>query len=354
MSREIGIDLGTSNVLIYLKGHGIILNEPSVVAFDRLNHEIIAIGEEAYEMMGRTSDNIEVIRPLKGGVIADYELAEAMLVTFFAKVYRRSFFTKPTVMISRPAEVSEIEQTALIEAVDRAGGGRIYMEQEGKVAGIGAGIDVKHPSGNMVIDIGGGTTDVVVLSGGDIIRSTSIKVAGDDMNQALIQYFKSEHKLLIGERSAEQLKINAASAIPLKEHHTSLTLVKGRDLLIGLPKSVNITQNQIQEALLPLLRTISRTTRQILEDVPPELVSDIMDKGIILTGGGAMIGSMDTYLSRELGVTVIQASQPMACVALGTGILLDHIQSGTYERHDLTLKQKLVRWMQRLRRRFMG
>ncbi|HJG48048.1 MAG TPA: rod shape-determining protein [Facklamia tabacinasalis] len=355
MSRDIGIDLGTANVLIHLKGRGVILNEPSVVALDKQTQEVIAIGNEAYEMIGRTADSIEIIKPLKGGVIADYDIAEALLVLFFQKIHSQRWFTKPNVLICRPSNISEIEQTALVEAIEKAGGGKIFMEEEPKVAGVGAGIDLLDPSGNMVIDIGGGTSDIAIISGGDIIQSTSLKIAGDDFDASIIQYFKDKYKLLIGERSAEQIKIDLASAVFFENQAQLETkTLKGRDLVSGLPKSINVTSNQIYEAIHEQLAMIARAAKELLEDTQPEIASDIMEKGILLTGGGALIGSIDVFLSEYLNVSAIRANQPMSCVAIGTGIMLDLIQSGKLQRTNLSWQQKVARYFSRLKRRLIG
>lgn len=354
MSRDIGIDLGTANVLIHLKGRGVILNEPSVVALDKQTQEVIAIGKEAYDMIGRTSDSIEIIHPLKGGVIADYDIAEALLVLFFKKIHSNRWFSKPNILICRPSSISDIEQKALVEALDKAGGGNIYMEEEPKIAGVGAGIDLFDPSGNMVIDIGGGTTDIAIISGGEIIQSSTLRIAGDDFDEAIIQYFKDKFKLLIGNRSAEQTKISLASAVQLPEEQLGRQDVKGRDLVKGLPKSINVNSNHIYEAIHNQLVMIGRAAKEMLEDTQPEIAADIMDKGILLTGGGALIGSIDVFLSDYLGVSAIRSEQPMNCVAIGTGIMLDLIQSGKLQRTNLTRQQKIKRFFVRLKRRLIG
>ena len=354
MSRDIGIDLGTANVLIHLKGRGIILNEPAVVAVDSQTQEVIAIGREAYEMIGRTPPSIEIIHPLKGGVIDDYDMTEALLILFLEKMNSRSWFSKPNILICAPSNISEIERVSLVEATERAGGGRIYIEEEPKVAGIGAGIDILDPSGSMVIDIGGGTSDIAVISSGEIISSDSIKVAGDEFDAAIIQYFKDNFHLLIGERSAEQIKMTLATAQPLDAKEIQTHDLKGRDLVSGLPKSINVNSNHIQEAIKDQVIVIARAAKRILEDTPPQIAADIIEKGIILTGGGAMIYHMDTYLTEYLNVSVLKAEQPMNCVAIGTGLMLELISSGKLERTNPTRKQKLVRFFKRLKRRLIG
>ena len=289
MAKNVGIDLGTTNVLVNLYGKGIILNEPSVVAIDTRSQEVIAIGHEAYEMMGRTPESIQVIQPLKGGVIADFDIAEAMLMLFMQRLNLTSWFAKPNVLICAPSKVSEIERLALIETVERAGGGRIYLEEEPKVAGVGAGIDPLSSSGSMVIDIGGGTSDFAVISAGEVIASESIKLAGDDLDLAIIQYLKDNFHILVGERSAESLKKAVASAVLLPEEEVETYDVKGRDLLTGLPKSVNVDSNMICQAIRPILIEIARVAKRVLETIPPEMAADVMEKGILLTGGGALI-----------------------------------------------------------------
>lgn len=354
MSREIGIDFGTANVLIHFKGRGIVINEPSVVAVDTRIQEIIEVGKRAHEMIGRTSDSIEIIRPLKGGVIADFDMAEAMLTLFLERIHARSWFTKPNVLICCPSNVSEIEQLSLVEATERVVGGRIFVESEAKVAAVGAGIDLLSPKASMVIDIGGGTTDIAVLCAGEVILSESIKVAGDDFDQAIIQYFKEKHNLLIGERTAENIKVLLASAMQLGEDELLVHDLKGRDLISGLPRSLNVTSNHLYEALAPQLQLIVRAARRILEDTPPEMVSDIIEKGIVLTGGGAMIYQLDTLLTNSLKVSAIKAERPMNCVALGTGLMLDLILSGKLERTNPTKSQKFRRWLMRIKRRVFG
>ena len=354
MAKNVGIDLGTTNVLVNLYGKGIILNEPSVVAIDTRSQEVIAIGHEAYEMMGRTPESIQVIQPLKGGVIADFDIAEAMLMLFMQRLNLTSWFAKPNVLICAPSKVSEIERLALIETVERAGGGRIYLEEEPKVAGVGAGIDPLSSSGSMVIDIGGGTSDFAVISAGEVIASESIKLAGDDLDLAIIQYLNDNFHILVGERSAESLKKAIASAVLLPEEEVETYDVKGRDLLTGLPKSVNVDSNMICQAIRPILIEIARVAKRVLETIPPEMAADVMEKGILLTGGGALIYHMDTFLTDFLKVSVLKAEQPMNCVAIGSGLMLDLILSGKLERTNPTWRQRLKRRLQRIKRRILG
>ncbi|MGX7106701.1 rod shape-determining protein MreB [Hutsoniella sourekii] len=348
MAREIGIDLGTANVLIHLKGHGIVLNEPSLVAVDKTNDEIVAIGKEAREMIGRTSQSIEVIQPLKGGVISDFALTEAMLVLFFERIYQRQLFSRPDVLICAPTNVSEVEKIALVEAMQQLGAGNIFVEEEAKIAGIGAGIDILDASGNMVIDIGGGTTDIVVLSGKDIVASESIKLAGDDFDQRIIQFIQDQDQLLIGQRTAEAAKCAIASATLLTDKELVSYEVKGRDLASGLPRAINIDSNDIYLALRDQLIIIARTAKRVLESVPPELQADIFERGVMLTGGGAMIYNMDSFLSHHLAVTVIKAEQPMSCVAIGSGLMLDLIKNGDLEtlssNNKRSIWQRFTKW----------
>ncbi|MBF6978674.1 rod shape-determining protein [Aerococcaceae bacterium zg-BR22] len=354
MSRDIGIDLGTANVLIHLKGRGIVVNEPSVVAIETQSQEIIAIGKKAYDMIGRTPQSIEIVRPLKGGVIADFDVTEAMLTLFLEKIYIKRWFAKPNVLLCCPSNISDIEKTSLIEAAERATGGNIYLEEEAKVAAVGSGIDIFSPRANMIIDIGGGTTDIAVLAGGDIIRSESLRIAGDDFDEAITQYVKEKFNLLIGERTAEEVKQLLASAIPLDTSELKMHDLKGRDLLTGLPKSINVHANHMCEAIQPQLQMIARAAKRMLEETTPEMIADIIDQGIVITGGGAMIDQVDTYLMELLKVSVIKSDQAMSCVAIGTGLMLDFILNGKVERVNLTLPQRVKRWFKTLKKRMLG
>ena len=354
MAKDIGIDLGTANVLVHLKGRGVILNEPAVVAFDRDTREVIAYGKEAYEMLGRTGENIEVVRPLKSGVIADFELTEAMLTLFFDKVNPKQFFGKSNILICTPSEISEVEQLSLIEAVERVGGGKIFVEQEVMVSAVGAGVDILSPQGSMIVDIGGGTTDIAVISAGEIIQSQTLSVAGDRFDQEIIRYFKEKKNLLIGSKTAEELKIHVSSGTHLDDKLVKTFNLKGRDLVTGLPKSINVDSNDIFDALKDLFSQIARSAKTILEDVPPEIAGDIIENGIILTGGGALIFNIDTFLSEQLGVSVIRADQPMSCVAIGSGLMLEMLQDGRYKKDTPTNKQKIWGFLYRLKRRIFG
>ena len=322
-SRDIGIDLGTANVLIHVKGKGIVLNEPAVVAMDRTQGKVLAVGEEAYMMVGRTPGNIEAIRPLKDGVIADFDITEAMLKHFINKINVKGFLSKPRMLICCPTNITKVEQKAIKEAAEKSGGRRVYLEEEPKVAAIGAGMEIFQPSGNMVIDIGGGTTDVAVLSMGDIVTAESIKVAGDTFNQDILQYIKHKYKLLIGERTAEEIKINIGTVF--KDGRTETMDIRGRDMVSGLPRTITVSSNEVEEALREPVSLIVQAAKSVLERTPPELSADIIDRGIILTGGGAMIHGIDQLLAEELKVPVLVAEEPMNCVAKGTGLMLQNI-----------------------------
>ena len=354
MAKDIGIDLGTANVLIHLKGRGVILNEPALVAFDKDSHQVIEYGKMAYEMIGRTGPNVEIIRPLRAGVIDDFDLTEAMLVLFFDQIHSRHWLSKPNVLICAPSQISEIEQHSLIEAIERVGGGYIYIEEEAKVAAVGAGLDILSPKGSMIIDIGGGTTDIAVISSGEIIASRSLKVAGDNFDESIIQYFKQDKHLLIGERTAEEVKKEIASATLLADNLLDNFDLSGRDLVSGLPKSINVTSNDIFQAIKQSLLVIGRACKEIVEDLSPDIAADIKEQGVMLTGGGALIYNIDTYLSEYLKMSVIRADQPMQCVAIGTGLMLDMIQDGRFEKKKISWQQRLRRMLHHLRRRLFG
>lgn len=329
MARDIGIDLGTANVLINVSGKGIVLNEPSVVAVNTDTNKVVAVGSEAYEMVGRTPGNIRVIRPLKNGVIADFDITEAMLSYFIEKLNVKGFMSKPNILICAPTGVTSIEQKAIIQAAEKSGGGKVYLDFEPKVAAVGAGLDIFKPQGNMVIDIGGGTTDVAVLSMGEIVTSQSLRYAGDRMNQAVISYIKNKHNLLIGSRTAEQIKIEIGSAFE-PDQDEQIT-VRGRDVVDGLPKQTTVTAPEIQKALEPGLMSIIEAAKEVLETTPPELSADIIDRGIMLTGGGALLKNIDKLISYYLQVPVLIADHPLEAVALGTGTLLKNIEK--HQRH---------------------
>lgn len=322
-SRDIGIDLGTANVLIHIKGKGIVLNEPAVVAMDRRQGKVLAVGEEAYRMVGRTPGNIEAIRPLKDGVIADFDVTETMLRHFINKINVRGFMSKPRMLICCPTNITKVEQKAIKEAAIKSGGKKVYLEEEPKVAAIGAGLDISQPSGNMIIDIGGGTTDVAVLSMGDIVTAESIKLAGDTFTQDILQFIKRKYKLLIGERTAEDIKINIGTVYPGSRNESMN--IRGRDMVSGLPRTITIESKEIEEALRESVSIIVQAAKTVLERTPPELSADIIDRGIILTGGGALMHGIDELLASELKVPVFVADEPMNCVAKGTGIMLQDI-----------------------------
>jgi rod shape-determining protein MreB len=322
-ARDIGIDLGTANVLIHVKGKGIVLNEPSVVALDTNTGKVLAVGEEARKMVGRTPGNIVAMRPLKDGVIADFEVTEAMLKHFIKKLNVKGFLSKPRILICCPTNITSVEQKAIREAAEKSGGKKVYLEEEPKVAAIGAGMDIFQPSGNMVVDIGGGTTDVAVLSMGDIVTASSIKMAGDKFDAEILQYIKKKYKLLIGERTAENIKISIATVFPGSRNES--IDIRGRDMVSGLPQTITVTSGEIEEALRESVQVIVQAAKSVLERTPPELSSDIIDRGVILTGGGALLHGIDQLLAEELKVPVLVAEQPMDCVAIGTGIMLDHI-----------------------------
>ena len=322
-SKDIGIDLGTANVLVHVKGQGIVLNEPSVVAIDRNTNRVLAVGEEARKMVGRTPGNIVAIRPLKNGVIADFDVTEAMLKHFLNKLKVKGFLSKPRILICCPTNITSVEQKAISQAAEKSGGKKIYLEEEPKIAAIGAGMDIFEPSGNMVIDIGGGTTDVAVLSMGDIVTSESIKVAGDRFDSEILNYVKKEYKLLIGERTAENIKMTIGTVF--KGSRDEEMDIRGRDMVSGLPRTITIRSAEIEQALRESIQVIVLAAKNVLEKTPPELSADIIDRGVILTGGGALLHGIDTLFAEELKVPVFVAEEPMDAVAAGTGIMLKNI-----------------------------
>ena len=321
--NDIGIDLGTASVLVYVKGKGIVLREPSVVAVNRTTGEIIAIGEEARIMLGRTPGNIVAIRPLRNGVISNFHDTERMLRYFLRKVIGRKLFFKPRVVVCVPSGVTEVERRSVIEATEEAGARHTGLIEEPMAAAIGAGIDISAPFGSMVIDIGGGTTDVAVISLGGIVLSDSVKVAGDKFDEAIIRYMKKKHNMLIGERTAEEIKINIGSAFPRKEQ--IYMEGAGRNLISGLPKVVTISSNETIEALEEPLNAMMETLHGVLERVPPELSSDIAENGICMTGGGALLYGLDRLLSEKTGIPCYVAEDAISCVAIGTGLALDNM-----------------------------
>jgi rod shape-determining protein MreB and related proteins len=323
LARDIGIDLGTANVLIHVKGKGIVLNEPSVVALDKNTGKVLAVGEEARRMVGRTPGNIIAIRPLKDGVIADFDVTEAMLKHFINKLNVKGFLSKPRILICCPTNITSVEQKAIKEAAEKSGGKKIYLEEEPKVAAIGAGMDIFQPSGNMVVDIGGGTTDVAVLSMGDIVTASSIKMAGDTFDAEILSYIKRQYKLLIGERTAENIKIQVATVF--QDSRNEEIDIRGRDMVTGLPRTLTIKSGEIEKALREPVSAIVQAAKSVLERTPPELSADIIDRGVILTGGGALLHGIDQLLAEELRVPVLIAENPMECVAIGTGVMLENL-----------------------------
>lgn len=324
MSKDIGIDLGTANVLIYIKGQGIVLNEPSVVAVSTESKEVLAVGEEAHQMLGRTPGKVNSIRPLKDGVIADFELTEAMLNHFIKKIKAKGVFARPRILICCPSNITQVERTAIREAAESAGAKKVFVEEEPKVAAIGAGLDISRPSASMVIDIGGGTTDIAILSLGDIVTSRSIRVAGDLFDQEIIKYVKNKYKLLIGERTSEEVKIRIGTVFPdtKKEKMT----IRGRDLVTGLPNSIVISSKEVEEALRDSVYKIVHAAKSVLEETMPELSADIVNNGIVVTGGGALLSGIAELLKQELKVPIMIAESPLTCVAEGTAAMLDNIK----------------------------
>jgi rod shape-determining protein MreB len=326
LSRDIGVDLGTATVLVYIKGKGIVLHEPSVVALDSHTNRVLAVGQEASMMIGRTPGNIRAVRPLKEGVIADFDVTELMLKHFLAKVCR-NIFAKPRVMVCVPAGITSVEQRAVLTAVKRSGAREVYLIEEPRAAALGAGLEIFQPVGSMVIDIGGGTCDVAIMSLGDIVQSASTRIGGDRFDEHIIRYVRDKYNIMIGERTAEEIKVKVASVHP--QGRKEKMEVRGRDLVTGLPKSLPIMSKEAGEALTEPVNSIVRTIIQVLEATPPELHSDIMDKGIVLSGGGSLLHGLDVYLSHRLGAPVIIAENPISCVVNGTGRaleLLDYIK----------------------------
>ena len=321
--RKIGIDLGTTSTLVFLPGKGVVLFEPSVVAVSEKDNKILAVGEEAKKMIGKTPDSIIAYRPMKDGVIADYRVTEAMLKYFINKALGKWNIFKPEVMISVPAGVTSTERRAVIEAAIKAGAKNAYVVKEPILAAIGAGIPIYEPMGNMVVDIGGGTTDVAVISLGGIVSSTSVKCAGNKIDAAIADYIKKTFNLAIGDKTAEEIKIKIGSAVPMEEE-LSLT-IKGRDFLTGLPRSTEIKTNEIVKAISRELRDMIKAIKDVLQETPPELSADIIDRGIILTGGSSMLRNMAELVFRRTGVKAVVAKDPLYCVAKGTGIALEHL-----------------------------
>jgi len=320
ISRDMGIDLGTANTLVYVKGKGILLREPSVVAMNSINKKVLAVGEEAKKMIGRTPGNIVAIRPMRDGVIADFDVTQIMLKKFISKVIGRSF-TSPRIIVCYPSGVTAVEKRAIDEAARQAGAKEVVLMEEPMAAAIGAGLPVDEPTGSMIVDIGGGTTEVAIISLEGIVTSKSLRVAGDDFDQAIINYIKKEYNLMIGERTAETVKMELGSAYETGEEKTMD--IKGRDLVTGLPKTITITESQIRNALKETIASIIEAIKTTLEKTPPELAADIMEKGIMLAGGGALLRGLDKLINSETHMPVHIAESPLDCVALGAGKALD-------------------------------
>ncbi len=319
-----GIDLGTANTLVYVKGQGIVLSEPSVVAINTNTGEVRAVGNEAKNMIGRTPGNIQAIRPMKDGVIADFDVTEAMLRYFIQKVHNRRRLITPRVAISVPSGITAVEKRAVIESARKAGAKQVFTMEEPMSAAIGAGLPVQEPQGCMIVDIGGGTTEVAVISLGGIVISKSVRVAGDEMDQAIIQHLKRTYNMMVGERTSEDIKIKIGSAFPLKDELEMQ--VKGRDQVMGLPKTLTITSEEIREALREPVSAIVDAVRVTLERTPPELAADIVDRGVVLAGGGALLRGLDKLLSKETGLHVTKAEDPLTAVVLGTGKYLEGLK----------------------------
>ncbi len=325
LSRDMGIDLGTANTLVFVKGRGIVLQEPSVVALDRDTRTIMAVGEEAKQMIGRTPGNIVAIRPMKDGVIADFDTTQAMLKYFIAKASSRRGLLRPRVVVSVPVGVTGVERRAVVDATLSAGAREAHVIEEPKAAAIGAGLPIEEPAGNMVVDIGGGTTEVAIISLGGIVTARSIRVAGDEMDEAIVNYVKRTYNLMIGERTAEDIKITIGSAYPLEKEETMD--IRGRDLVTGLPRTLKVTSEEIRRALAEPVAGILEAIKVTLEKTPPELAADVMDRGIVMTGGGSLLRGLDKLVAEETGMPVHVSDEAMLCVVKGTGKVLDMLNS---------------------------
>lgn len=324
-SNDLAIDLGTANTLVYVRGEGIVMNEPSIVAIHQADHSVLAVGHEAKAMMGRTPGNILAIRPLKDGVIADFDVTEKMLHYFISKVHRRRTLVHPRIVIGVPSGITQVEKRAVRDSAMQAGAREVYLIEEPMAAAIGAGLPIQEPGGNMIVDMGGGTTEVAVISLSGIVISKSVRIAGDEMDEAIVQYIKKHYNLLVGERRAEEIKIKLGSAYPMPGERTTME-VKGRDLIDGIPKTIVVTDEEIREALREPVMSIVDTVRICLERTPPELAADIVDNGIVLTGGGALLRGLDLLLRQETDLPIAVADDPLSCVALGTGKVLDELE----------------------------
>ena len=333
-SKDIGIDLGTANTLVFMKGKGIVMREPSVVAVDVRSDTVLAVGTAAKEMIGRTPGSIVAVRPLKDGVIADFDITATMLKHFIRKVLRSTMFSKPHIVVCIPSGVTEVERRAVEDAARQAGASQVELIEEPMAAAIGAGLPVAEPTGSMVVDIGSGTAEVAVISLGDIVTSVSVRVAGDKFDESIISYVKKKYNLLIGERTAEQIKIDIGSAYPTEDNAGASVEIKGRNLVDGLPKNVTITAEEVREALSDPLATIVDAIKSTLEKTPPELSADIIDHGIMLTGGGALLRGIDQLVERETGMPVHVADSPLDCVVDGTGKRLEVSMPSVYYKNN--------------------
>lgn len=323
VGTDMGIDLGTATVLVYIKGKGVVVNDPSVVAIDKSKNKLLAVGEEARQMIGRTPGNIVALKPLRGGVISDYDLTEKMLHYFISKACGKKKMVSPRVVVCIPCESTEVEKRAVIDAARNAGAKKVFLIEEPLAAAIGAGVDITKASGNMIIDIGGGTTDIAVISLGGIVARSTINVAGDSFDEAIIKYIRKKHNLMIGERTAEDLKINIGSVYDNAEEE--FMDIRGRDLISGLPKNITVSSSEMKEALLEPVNTIAESTHAILEKTPPELAADISDKGIVMTGGGALLNGLHKLISKVSHVPVCVSEEAVTCVAIGTGKMLEYL-----------------------------
>jgi rod shape-determining protein MreB len=322
-SNDLSIDLGTANTLVYQKGKGVVMDEPSVVAVHKDTNRVLAVGKEAKNMLGRTPGSIVAIRPMRDGVIANFEITEAMLRYFIQKVHNRKTLVRPRIIISVPSGITQVEKRAVKDSAQSAGAREVYLVEEPMAAAIGAGMPIQEPSGNMIVDIGGGTTEVAVISLSGIVYAKSIRIAGDEMDEAIVNYVKRKYNLLIGERTAEQIKIEIGSAFPLEVKQT--IEIKGRDLVAGIPRTQGISDDEIREAMLEPVNAIVDTIKIAHERTPPELAADIVDKGIVLAGGGALLRGLDALIREETGLPITIAEDPLTCVARGTGKVLDEL-----------------------------
>ncbi len=323
-SNDMGIDLGTATTLVFVKGEGVVLCEPSVVAIERGTSHVLAVGDEAKRMLGRTPGNIIAIRPMKDGVISDFEITEAMLRYFIKKVHHRKVLVRPRIVIAIPSGITEVEKRAVKDSAERAGAREVFLIEEPIAAAIGVGLPIQEPVGNMIIDVGGGTTEIAVISLSGTVFSKSIRIGGDEMNEAIVEYLKKTYNLMVGERTSEDIKIKIGSAYPLEEEMSME--VKGRDMVAGLPKTVTITSEEIRESLQEPLRAILEVTKVSLERTPPELAADLIDHGIVMAGGGSLLRGLDKLISEETGLPVHITDDPIVAVANGTGIVLSEIQ----------------------------